>query len=487
MPGTIKQKQNLYTKMRRLIGRKEHIFIIAISVVIVVLLIAGMTIYSGMLKTSITKTATADKNTLIKVSNTGFSSDGEINIYFLSWQGSPIGAADSWIIYNYVHTQDPSLSNSTIYKNMSISDPDESPNNIPGLMINDFSYTLGSNEYNFHVIYVYGKYLPQAGQNSISQGETILNANFPPSVSSLFIKYETHYPVSELNGESIANYSGHLTSSFIITGQLGTYYLGGELYNVSAISGRSARNVINTLSQYSGITSSTSELSKTVNQVFNSSVSKPTAVQSGKFIRINNSDVSPVGGVNIYFLSWQGCPIGASDSWFIYNYVHSQDPSLSNSTIYHDMHFSDPDESPNNIPGLLFNNFSYSLNSIDYNFHVVYVYGEYLPGYGPNTISQGESVLNANFPSSVSSLFLKYETQYPTVNLSGEAIANYAGHLTSSFIVTGPYGTYYAEGEIYNPTTITGIQPDVLINELSQYSGITTGTSELGTAVNSVI
>lgn len=225
--------------------------------------------------------------------------------------------------------------------------------------------------------------------------------------------------------------------------------------------------------------------------VFNSSSpgtsSNSTVVQSGKFIRIDGSDVSPVGGVNIYFLSWQGCPIGASDSWFIYNYVHSQDPSLSNSTIYHDMHFSDPDESPTNIPGLLFNNFTYSLGGIDYHFHVIYVYGEYLPPDGPSSVSQGESVLNANFPSSVSSLFLKYETQYPTANLSGEAIANYAGHLTSSLIITGPSGTYYAEGELYSPSTIANIQPGILINELSQYPGITLGTSELGSAVNSVI
>lgn len=212
-----------------------------------------------------------------------------------------------------------------------------------------------------------------------------------------------------------------------------------------------------------------------------------TVVQSGTFIKISNSDVSSDGGVNIYFLSWQGCPIGASDSWIIYNYVHSQDPSLSNSTIYKEMHFSDPDESPTNIPGLLFNNFSYTLSGINYHFHVIYVYGEYLPPDGPSSVSQGSSVLKANFPSSVSSLFLKYETQYPTSGLNGQAIANYAGHLTSSLIITGPSGTYYAEGELYNPSTIAKIQPGILINELSQFSGITAGTSELGTAINSVI
>ena len=221
--------------------------------------------------------------------------------------------------------------------------------------------------------------------------------------------------------------------------------------------------------------------------VFNSSTSKSNTVSSGQFIKISSSDVSPQGGVNIYFLSWQGCPIGAADSWVVYNYIHTQDPSLSNSTIYKEMHFSDPNESPTNIPGLLFNNFSYTLSGISYHFHVLYVYGEYLPPDGQSSINHGVSVLDAKFPSSISSIFVKYETQYPTAGLSGQAIASYAGHLTSSFIITGPSGTYYLEGEIYNPAAISGKQPGVLINDLSAYVGITTGTTEFGNTVSSVV
>lgn len=217
------------------------------------------------------------------------------------------------------------------------------------------------------------------------------------------------------------------------------------------------------------------------------SSSGSNSITSGQFIKMSSSDASTSSGVNIYYLSWAGCPIGASDSWFIYNYVHTQDPGLKNSTIYNKMHFSDPNESPSNIPGLLFNNFTYTLSGVSYNFHVIYVYGQYLPPDGPSSVSQGSAVLKEYFPSSISSLFLKYETQDPTTGLGGQAIANYAGHLTSSLIVTGPSGTYYAEGELYNPSTIKGIQPTVLIETLSQYSGITTSTSAFGTAVSSVV
>jgi hypothetical protein len=216
--------------------------------------------------------------------------------------------------------------------------------------------------------------------------------------------------------------------------------------------------------------------------IFNSS----TSVKTGSFQKISSSDLSS-NGVNIYFLSWQGCPIGASDSWVLYDYFHTEDPSLSNSTIYKEMHFSDPSESPTNIPGLLFNNFSYPLRGMSYHFHVIYVYGENLPPDGTASVNQGITVLKASFSSTISSYFVKYQTVYPTSGLNGKPIATYAGHLTSSIIITGPSGSYYLEGEIYNPSTISGIQPSTLIHELSSYSGIPTGESLVSSTVSSVI
>ncbi len=213
-----------------------------------------------------------------------------------------------------------------------------------------------------------------------------------------------------------------------------------------------------------------------------------TSVTSGTWTKVSSSDIGS-GGINIYFLSWQGCPIGASDSWAIYNYFHTTFPSLSNKSMIKLEHFSDPNESPNNIPGLLFNNFTTSSSGISYSFHVIYVYPEYLPPDGSTSVNDGISVLKSDsgFPSAVINKFIDMQTNVPTVSLNGQAIANYAGHLTSSLIVTGPKGSYYFEGEMFNPTDISGIQPSTLISSISSYSYILTASTNIGTTVSEVI
>ena len=214
-----------------------------------------------------------------------------------------------------------------------------------------------------------------------------------------------------------------------------------------------------------------------------------SSVNSGTYVKLSSNDIGS-SGVNVYFLSWQGCPIGAADSWAIYDYFHTYF-KLSNSTIIKGEHFSDPSESPSNIPGLLLNNFSATSSGITYHFHVVYVYGESLPSTDPSpaSVNTGITALKSQsgFPSQVINEFVTYETAVPTVGLSNQAIACYAGHVTSSLIITGPGGTYYFEGEMYNPQIISGIQPSTLLGQVSSYSQITTSMTNLDGTVNSAV
>ncbi len=214
----------------------------------------------------------------------------------------------------------------------------------------------------------------------------------------------------------------------------------------------------------------------------------PTSVTSGTWTKVSSSDIGQ-GGVNIYFLSWQGCPIGASDSFAIYHYFHTNFPSLSNSTMIKAEHFSDPSESPSDIPGLLFHNFTATSSGITYSFHVVYVYGETLPPDGPTSVNAGISTLKAvsGFPSAVINMFIKMETSVTTVGLGNQAIASYAGHLTSSLIVTGPKASYYFEGEMYNPSDISGVSPSTILSSISSYSYILTASSNIQTTVSTVL
>lgn len=212
------------------------------------------------------------------------------------------------------------------------------------------------------------------------------------------------------------------------------------------------------------------------------------SVKSGTWTKVSSSDIGK-GGVNIYFLSWQGCPIGASESFAIYHYFHTNFTSLSNSTMIKGEHFSDPYESPNHIPGLLFHNFSATSSGITYSFHVVYVYGETLPGHNLATVDAGISTLKAvsGFPSAVINMFINMETKVNTVGLNNQPIAPYAGHLTTSMIITGPKASYYFEGEMYNPTDISGVSPSTILSNLPSYSYILTASSNIQTTISAVL
>ena len=50
-------------------------------------------------------------------------------------------------------------------------------------------------------------------------------------------------------------------------------------------------------------------------------VNIPSSLQPGYFAKISDSNVGNRGTVSVYFLSWYGCPIGAAESWIIYNFT----------------------------------------------------------------------------------------------------------------------------------------------------------------------
>lgn len=179
----------------------------------------------------------------------------------------------------------------------------------------------------------------------------------------------------------------------------------------------------------------------------------PSSVKTGYFAEVSTSSFAPINSVNIYFLSWKGCPIGAAESWFIYNVFNNYSSSVSSHIQFHT---SDPYDVYPGTPGLLFSNFSISHSGVVYNFKVIYVYGQTLPN-GTNLIASGLDTLKANTPSTIYNLFYEYQTEVPASS-SGKPISSQGGHLTSSMIVTGHDGTYYLEGAPYDfgPANLSG-------------------------------
>ena len=112
-------------------------------------------------------------------------------------------------------------------------------------------------------------------------------------------------------------------------------------------------------------------------------------ILSDQFYQISNEDYAPPEQVDIYLSSWYRCPIGASDSWFIYDYFSG----FINTTPYvlaHNVNIQN-----GAIPGLLFkSNISFGDNppkAID--FYSYYLYNLYL-----NRRAAGFSDLTGGIP-----------------------------------------------------------------------------------------
>ncbi|WP_337860987.1 DUF929 family protein [Ferroplasma sp.] len=175
----------------------------------------------------------------------------------------------------------------------------------------------------------------------------------------------------------------------------------------------------------------------------------PSSIKPDSYYKISDGDLLPDGHSGIFFLSWLGCPIGATDSWAIYHGINS----TTNISGHVELHSAlKNDIYSNDItgqPGLLFNgNFTFNYKGNTFTFYPLYMYNETMTGTVNNgTIhgslaSYGLSLINSTYPAKVAAMFNKYATDI-----------TYKGHLTTTFIITGPHGTYILNAFMYTPVS----------------------------------
>jgi hypothetical protein len=191
------------------------------------------------------------------------------------------------------------------------------------------------------------------------------------------------------------------------------------------------------------------------------SFSAPNQIPYGPpFTEVSATDYSPAHTYSIYFISWIGCPIGASLSWGIYGSINAYYSSVQNDVYGH---YSSPDEgSLANIPGLIFTTgFSFSAKGYNYTFSPFYMYNETMTGtYPSNTpipssqlVSTGESEINASgLPSAITSLAYKYTAVVLTNQGKPSAYLGNPAHVNTVLIITGPSGTWMLNGPYFDPT-----------------------------------
>lgn len=197
----------------------------------------------------------------LQVSTSDFAAPGHENIYYVSWIGCPIGAADSWAIYGSMKQYYGGIT-SLVYGHYS--DPNEgSYANIPGLIFTSpFSFTHSGVNVSFTPLYLYnetmfgeegsnynnpngnGVLITNASQNFnvapgsskvVQYGLTVASGNLPSSIYKIYDQYETVYPISNVPPDTHASDNlseqPHLTTIMIITDSKGTFIFNGPMFS----------------------------------------------------------------------------------------------------------------------------------------------------------------------------------------------------------------------------------------------------------------
>ena len=186
-------------------------------------------------------------------------------------------------------------------------------------------------------------------------------------------------------------------------------------------------------------------------------------------VKINNINYAGNNTVQIYFISWYGCPNGATTSWPLYlalskfGYVNvTPHYSITESTV----------GAP--IPGLIFSNFTHFKGENIY-FHPVYIYGQYLnetpngtPISSKDLVTYGLQELKNLVPYWVYNLTEFYEVNQTYQALQGQspAYASNIPHLITILIISGPGGTWMVMGypAQISPTDLAGLNSTILYN-----------------------
>ncbi len=198
---------------------------------------------------------------------------------------------------------------------------------------------------------------------------------------------------------------------------------------------------------------------------YGSHFTQPNNLTWGSFTQISDKNFGNI--TNIYYVSWLGCPIGAADSWAFYASLSK----IKNISIYVTPHYSDPNDSSPNTPGLIFNDFQ--LPMID--FHSYYVYNEFLnattSGLLFNTtsaLSVGMSELSGLLPTNIYDIEKSAMENIPTHGAPGGSYPTglFLKHVNTNIIITGQKGAWILNGPLYSPTILAGLNSTLLLDSL---------------------
>lgn len=211
----------------------------------------------------------------------------------------------------------------------------------------------------------------------------------------------------------------------------------------------------------------------------------PGAIQWGTFTKLSDQNFGD--SINIYYISWDGCRIGAADSWAFYVALSA----LGNMSSYAAPHYSNPAESPGNLPGLIFSN---GFSSGGVVLHSYYVYNEYLNVSTSgiqltktNMVSVGMGELESSLPSNIYSLEYSCMEKVPTSGISSfppTPSALLISHINTNVIITGPHGAWILNGPLFNPDILSGMSSTTLMSSAFSNSNIVSASAQVSQVIS---
>ncbi|EHP68179.1 protein of unknown function (DUF929) [Metallosphaera yellowstonensis MK1] len=189
------------------------------------------------------------------------------------------------------------------------------------------------------------------------------------------------------------------------------------------------------------------------------------------FVKVSSNDYAPPGKVDVYFVSWYGCPYGATLSWPLYLALDHY------GQVQVIPHYSlSEEELGGAVPGLLFQGFEPN-SSVD--FHFLYIYNQYLNATPDGKPLNGEAVqiglqeIQNDLPPWVSQYVEQYQlnlTRVPAPNgtVTPIAYASPIPHIVTTLIITGPGGTWLMLGYPSNlePQQIIDTNSTTLLSQI---------------------
>ena len=188
-------------------------------------------------------------NSFVEISNQDYAGQNAVSIYFDSWIGCPIGAANSWVIYGTLSNYGLNMISDVIYH---YSDPNEaSVPNLPGILFNSgISFSTQGINVHFIPLYIYNETLygypysnapiSQSDLLSVGYQESNSSSSFPNGIAHLIYEYTAVIPTEGTNAKPSAylGFPPHVNTVMIITGKDGTFMVNGPFYSPSNINGQ---------------------------------------------------------------------------------------------------------------------------------------------------------------------------------------------------------------------------------------------------------